>query len=155
MGAAVSDRARRLKALAALIRTEALGSQEEVTARLRAMGLPVTQATVSRDLEGLGAIKVKRDGVLRYAVPDGAGGGGAQLERIVADWVRSVEAAGSMIVLKTPPGSAHLVGSVIDQAGWPELAGTVSGDDTLFIALRDGVVAGVVANRFRELMGGS
>ena len=63
--------------------------------------------------------------------------------RIVAEWVRSVEVSGNLLVLKTPPGSAHLVGSVIDQAGLPELAGTVSGDDTLFAALRDGVVAGV------------
>lgn len=155
MGAAVSDRARRLKALAELIRTEALGSQEEVTARLRAMGLPVTQATVSRDLEGIGAVKLKRGGALRYSLPDAGATDYAsdRLERIVAEWVSSVEAAGQMIVLKTPPGSAHLVGSVIDQAGWPELAGTVSGDDTLFIALRDGVVAGVIASRFRELMG--
>ncbi len=151
----MTDRARRQKALAELIRTEALGSQEEVTARLCAMGLAVTQATVSRDLEGLGAVKVKRGGVLRYALPDDADGDfqTGRMERIVGEWVRSVEVSGSLLVLKTPPGSAHLVGSVIDQAGLPELAGTVSGDDTLFIALRDGVVAGVIATRFRELAG--
>ena len=149
-----NSRDRRHKALAELIRTEALGSQEEVTARLCAMGLAVTQATVSRDLEGIGAVKVKRGGSLRYALP----GGGSdyeegRLQRIVAEWVRSVEAAGNLLVLKTPPGSAHLVGSVLDAARWPELAGTVSGDDTLFVALKDGVVAEAVAARLRAMSG--
>ena len=155
MTAIISDRARRQKALAELIRTEALGSQEEVTARLAAIGLAATQATVSRDLESLGATKVKRGGTLRYALP-GAGETDFQagrMERIVAEWVRSVEAAGNLLVLKTPPGSAHLVASVIDQAALPEFAGTISGDDTLFVALRDGVVAAAMANRFRQMAG--
>jgi len=149
-----NGRERRHKVLAELIRTEALGSQEEVTARLSAIGLAVTQATVSRDLEGIGAVKVKRGGVLRYALP----GGGSdfeqgQLQRIVAEWVRSIEAVGNMLILKTPPGSAHLVGSVIDGAALAEVAGTVSGDDTLFVALRDGVVAEAMAARFRDWSG--
>ncbi len=151
----MTDRARRQKALAELIRTEALGSQEEVTARLAALGYPATQATVSRDLDGLGATKVKRGGTLRYALPDGGAADfqAGRMERIVAEWVRSVEAAGNLLVLKTPPGSAHLVGLVIDQAALPELAGTISGDDTLFVALRDGVVADVMASRFRQMAG--
>lgn len=145
----------RQKALAELIRTEALGSQEEVTARLSASGFAATQATVSRDLEGLGAVKVKRGGVLRYVLPEGGESDfqADRLGRIVTEWVRSVEAAGNLLVLKTPPGSAHLVASVIDQAGLPELAGTVSGDDTLFVALRDGVVAEAMASRFRGMAG--
>ena len=152
----MTERSRRQKALAELLRTESLGSQEEVTARLLAMGMAATQATVSRDLEGLGAIKVKRGGVLRYALPDAGGSdfADARVRRIVAEWVRSVEAAGNLLVVKTPPGSAHLVGSVIDGAGWPELAGTVSGDDTLFVALRDGVVAEAMATKLRELAEG-
>ena len=151
----MTERARRQKVLAELIRSEALGSQEEVTARLSALGLAVTQATVSRDLEGLGAVKVKRGGALRYALPDaGSDYQAGRMERIVGEWVRSVEAAGNLIVLKTPPGSAHLVASVIDQAALPELAGTVSGDDTLFLALRDGVVAEAMANRFKGLARG-
>lgn len=148
---AAHGRERRQKALAELIRSEALGSQEEVTARLAAMGLAATQGTVSRDLEGLGAVKVKRGGVLRYVLPDGAGAPvpAGRMERIVAEWVRTVEAAGNLLVLRTPPGSAHLVGLSIDEAGLPEVAGTVSGDDTLFVALRDGVVAEAMASRFR------
>ena len=147
-------RLRRQKAIADLIRGEPLGSQEEVTARLGAIGFPVTQATVSRDLDQMGAVKVKRAGALAYALPDQLGGNdwaAARLQRILAEWVHSVEAAGNLLILKTPPGSAHLVGLALDQAKLDEVAGTICGDDTLFVALRDGAVPGIVANRFRNL----
>jgi transcriptional regulator of arginine metabolism len=147
-------RARRQKAIADIIRSEAIGSQEEVTARLTGHGFPVTQATVSRDLEQLGAIKVKRGGALRYALPDQLGESdwaAGRLQRIVADWVQSIEAAGNMIVLRTRPGSAHVVGAAIDQARLPEIAGTVSGDDTLFLVVRDGFAVRDVQDKFQAL----
>jgi transcriptional regulator of arginine metabolism len=125
-----------------------------VTARLAALGYAVTQATVSRDLDQLGAVKVTRGGVLSYSLPDQLGESdwaAARLGRIFADWVQSVEAAGNLVVLRTPPGSAHLVGLALDQAKLPEVAGTISGDDTLFVALRDGVMPGMIANRFKKL----
>jgi transcriptional regulator of arginine metabolism len=147
-------RVRRQKAIAELIRAEPLASQEDVTGRLRSQGFAVTQATVSRDLDQMGAVKVKRSGVMSYALPDQLGDSdwaASRLARLVSDWVLSVEAAGNMLVLRTPPGSAHLVGLALDQAKLPEVAGTISGDDTLFVALRDGVVPGVMAERFRKL----
>ncbi|HEX8625550.1 MAG TPA: arginine repressor [Allosphingosinicella sp.] len=148
------SRTRRQKAIADLIRSEPLGSQEEVTARLGAVGFSVTQATVSRDLDQMGAVKVKRGGALSYALPDQLGGNdwaAARLQHIFRDWVQSVEAAGNLLVVKTPPGSAHLVGLALDQARLDEVAGTICGDDTLFVALRDGVEAGIMAGRFRTL----
>jgi transcriptional regulator of arginine metabolism len=148
------SRHRRQKLIAELIRAEPLASQEEVTARLAAQGFAVTQATVSRDLDQLGAVKVKRGGILSYALPDQIGDSdwaAARLQRILAEWVRSVEAAGNLIVLRTPPGSAHLVGLAIDQARLPEVAGTICGDDTLFLAIRDGAAAHAVAERLRIL----
>jgi transcriptional regulator of arginine metabolism len=147
-------RLRRQKAIADLIRAEPLGSQEEVTARLGALGFPVTQATVSRDLDQMGAVKVKRGGALAYALPEQLAGNdwaAARLQRILAEWVISIEAAGNLLVIKTPPGSAHLVGLALDQAKLEEVAGTISGDDTLFVALTDGVGAGIMANHFRKL----
>jgi transcriptional regulator of arginine metabolism len=147
----------RQRAIAELIRAEPLASQEEVTGRLRALGFAVTQATVSRDLDQIGAVKVKRGGVMTYALPDQIGDSdwaGARLERILREWVQSVEAAGNLLVLRTPPGSAHLVGLALDQAKLSEVAGTICGDDTLFLALRDGVVPGAVAERFRKIIGG-
>ena len=147
-------RHRRQKAISELIRSGTLASQEEVTARLAALGFAVTQATVSRDLDQLGAVKVKRGGVFSYALPDQLGDNdwaAARLARIFADWVHSVEAAANLIVLRTPPGSAHLVGLAIDQARLPEVAGTISGDDTIFVALRDGMNPHAVAGRFKLL----
>ena len=150
-------RIRRQKAIAEIVRNEAVASQEEVTARLRARGYEVTQATVSRDLDTMGAAKVKRGGVLRYALPEQLGDNdwaGARLAKIVAEWVTSVEAAGNLLVLRTPPGSAHLVGLAIDQARLKEIAGTICGDDTLFVALKDGVMPGAMARRFRDMSRG-
>jgi transcriptional regulator of arginine metabolism len=147
-------RARRQKIIADLIRNQPVASQEDVTARLAAKGFAVTQATVSRDLDQLGAVKVKRGGVLSYALPDQLGDSdwaAARLQRILAEWVQSVEAAGNLIVLRTPPGSAHLVALAIDQARLPEIAGTIAGDDTLFLAARDSAAAAALADRFQSL----
>jgi transcriptional regulator of arginine metabolism len=149
-------RERRLRTLANLIRGGTLASQEEVTARLRALGFTVTQATVSRDLEQLGAVKVKRGGVLSYALSDqiaAADWSAGRLERILREWVVGIEAAGQMLVIRTPPGSAHLVASAIDHAQLPEIAGTVSGDDTMFVAVRDGIAVATVLDRFEQMLG--
>lgn len=143
--------ARRRRALAALIRTAPIASQEEAIDWLDQLGFSATQATVSRDLDQLGAVKVKQDGMLRYALPaqiaksDWAG---SRLDQIIAEWVVSAEAAANMLVLKTPPGSAHLVGLAVDQARLPEIAGTVCGDDTLFLVVRDGFAAEAAMARF-------
>jgi transcriptional regulator of arginine metabolism len=147
-------RIRRQKAIADLIRAEPLGSQEEVTARLGTIGFSVTQATVSRDLDQMGAVKVKRGGSLSYALPDQLGDNdwaAARLQRIFREWVVSVEAAGNLLVIRTPPGSAHLVGLALDQAKLDEVAGTICGDDTLFVALRNGIDAVIMTGRFRKL----
>ena len=149
-------RARRLRALADLVRLGQFVSQEEVTERLAALGFAVTQATVSRDLEQLGAVKVKRGGVLSYALPDQLGTADwstSRLERILNEWVMGIEAAGQLIVIRTPPGSAHLVASAIDHARLPEIAGTVSGDDTMFVAVRDGVDLRHLLARFERMTG--
>ena len=149
----MTDRTKRQKAIADLIRAEALGSQEEVTARLSAQGFQVTQGTVSRDLDQMGAVKVKRGGALRYALPDAAESdwAGQRLGRILAEWVLSIETAGHLIVMRTPPGSGNIVGLALDQAKLSEIAGTICGDDTIFVALKDGVMPGAMANSLRKL----
>jgi transcriptional regulator of arginine metabolism len=142
--------------LAEIIRSQPVASQEEVTERLGAAGFSVNQATVSRDLAQLGAVKVKRGGTISYALPDQIGESdwaASRLERIFAEWVQSIEPAGSLLVLRTPPGSAHIVGLALDQAQVPEVAGTICGDDTIFIAVREGVDAHLLADRFRKLGG--
>lgn len=136
------------------LRQHRIGSQEELVARLDLAGVPATQATVSRDLEELGAVRVRRAGSMHYRLPDQIPSGqGNKLDRLLADWVTDIAAAGNLIVLKTPPGSANLVANALDSAGMEEVAGTIAGDDTIFVALNDGVEPGAFARRLRERRG--
>jgi transcriptional regulator of arginine metabolism len=143
----------RHRAIAELIRGQPLANQEELAERLAAQGLAVTQATISRDLEQLGAVKVRRDGRLGYTLPElaSASRGSTQLAAVVRDWVRSIDFAGNLVVLKTPPGSAHLVGVALDQAALPDVVGTICGDDTIFVAVRDAGQAPGFVERLRAL----
>jgi transcriptional regulator of arginine metabolism len=149
----MNDKDRRQSTIAELIRTSSLASQEELADVLSSRGFAVTQATVSRDLVELGAIKVRRDGRVSYALPEqpAARAAGPQLTNVVRDWVRSIAAAGNLVVIKTPPGSAHLVGVALDQADLPEVVGTICGDDTAFVACADAAQAALFAERLREI----
>ncbi len=141
---------RRQRAIADLIRANALASQEELAERLAALGYAVTQATVSRDLEQIGAVKVRRDGQLSYALPQQARTPAApRLESVFRQWVTGIDVAMNMVVIKTPPGSAHLIGVALDQSEIPAVVGTICGDDTIFVACRSVADAGELATTFR------
>jgi transcriptional regulator of arginine metabolism len=128
---------RRQRAVAELIRSRMLTSQEELAEQLGALGFAATQATISRDLEQIGAVKVRRDGQLAYALSQGTENvTSTRLSTVFRDWVRSVEPAGNLVVIKTPPGSAQLVGFALDQSQLNEIVGTICGDDTIFVACR-------------------
>jgi len=151
-------RVQRQKAIADMIREGPVASQEEVGARLAKLGYAVTQATVSRDLDQIGAVKVKRGSKLGYSLPDQIADrdrSGARLRRIFAEWVQSIDTAGNMIVVRTPPGSAGLVCLALDQAKLPEIVGTIAGDDTLFIAVRSGLPVEPLAQRLRDFVEGA
>ena len=124
-----------------LITRGAVHSQSELVDQLNADGLSVTQATLSRDLAELGAFKVRGAEGLVYALPaTGASatgsGAGPLLARRLEELLISAEAAGALVVLRTPPGGAHLLGSAIDGAELPEIAGTLAGDDTVLLVCR-------------------
>jgi len=146
-------RDQRLRAVADLIRSEAVANQDELAEGLAARGFAVTQATISRDLEQLGAFKTRREGRLAYALPDPASppASGPQLADVVRGWVRSVDVAGNLVVLKTPPGSAHLVGVALDAASLPDVVGTICGDDTIFVAVREAALASCFAQSLEAL----
>jgi transcriptional regulator of arginine metabolism len=142
---------RRQRAIAELIRGSALASQEELAEMLSDRGFAVTQATISRDLEQLGAVKVRKNGHLSYALPDQVRGApGPRLAAVLRDWVRSIDVAGNLLVIKTPPGSAHLVGFALDQTDLPEVVGTICGDDTMFVACREPTDAQALAERLKS-----
>lgn len=120
--------AERRRALAEIIAEHGTASQQELARRLKAAGHCATQATVSRDLEALGAVR----GRSGYRIERSDG-----LVAILDQWRLSADAAGPLVVIRTRPGSAHVVAAAIDSAGLPEVAGTIAGDDTVFIAVRD------------------
>lgn len=142
---------RRRHAIADLIREQALTSQDELAERLSGLGFAVTQATISRDLEQLGAVKVRRVGRLSYALPDQVRREPSpRLAAVFRDWVRSIDVAGNLVVIKTPPGSAHLVGVALDQSEIAEIVGTICGDDTIFVACREVADAQALAERLES-----
>jgi transcriptional regulator of arginine metabolism len=147
----------RQRMIADWLRDHSIGSQEEIVTRLALVGVAATQATVSRDFEELGATKVRRDGTTRYIIADAAEPkmAAAKLDRVLADWVDAITPAGNLLVVRTPPGSANLVANAIDVARLDDVAGTIAGDDTIFIALADGVDARAAAGRLQARRNGT
>jgi transcriptional regulator of arginine metabolism len=126
-----------------LLEGSPVSSQTELGRLLAASGVEVTQATLSRDLDELGAEKVRTSAGMTYSVaPEGQPRKGtsesvdARLARLLEELLIGAEATGSLIVLRTPPGGAQLLGSALDRAGLPEVAGTVAGDDTVLLITR-------------------
>jgi transcriptional regulator of arginine metabolism len=131
----MSSKVQRQQLIARIIGHSAVTSQPHLVELLAAEGLTATQATVSRDLEDLGAVKVRvSGGDSVYAIPEYEPARLApedQLRRVMGEWVAEVRRSGHLIVLRTPPGCAHVVGSALDRSGLHGLLGTVAGDDTL------------------------
>ncbi|HZD74169.1 MAG TPA: arginine repressor [Actinomycetota bacterium] len=154
----MSVKASRQRALAALLRTRQVSSQARLLDLLRAQGFDATQATVSRDLEELGAMKLRTaDGNLVYALPEEDAVpevSREQLSQTIAMFLLAAVPAGNLVVLRTPPGHAHAVASAIDRSNLPEVAGTVAGDDTVLVVCTDRTSGRAMAKQFRELMSG-
>ncbi|MDR2453483.1 MAG: arginine repressor [Bifidobacteriaceae bacterium] len=146
-----------------IIRGERVASQTALAGRLRAAGLEVTQATLSRDLVELRAGKVRlADGSMIYAIPaEGAESsleGGrdtemlaARLRRLAAELLVSADGSGNTVVLRTPPGAAHFLASAIDQSVFPEVLGTIAGDDTIIMVTSGARGGPEMAARFAQL----
>jgi transcriptional regulator of arginine metabolism len=131
-------------------------SQAYLAALLAARGVQVTQATLSRDLEELGASKAHgRYVVTNVVAPWTAADTQSRLGRLAEELLLSAEPAVNMVVLRTPPGGADLLASALDRAGLPEVAGTIAGDDTILLVCREVTDAAVVADRLLRLAGGA
>jgi transcriptional regulator of arginine metabolism len=132
--------------IAAVIADQPVHSQGELADLLAAAGIHVTQATLSRDLEELGAIKVRGTdgGAPTYRLPaEGeppmklAEQAPAKLLRLLRELLTGTDASGNIAVLRTPPGAAHYLASALDKSGLPDVVGTVAGDDTILVVARD------------------
>jgi len=140
-----------------LLETHAVASQGQLVELLEAEGVFATQATVSRDLEEMGAVKVRMPGGhTAYAIPELPKDQitpEEHLQRVLGEWVVEVASSVNLVVVRTPPGCAHVVGSALDRAGLEGVLGTVAGDDTVMVVCSQECGGEQVASKFRQLAG--
>ena len=146
-------KSRRQSAILEVVEQEAVRSQEQLRQRLASRGFAVTQATLSRDVKELGLLKRSSDGAYQ---PGGAEAAPAPtaigaLGRALTEYLVNIEPVQQLVVLKTGPGQAQLLGLAIDRARLEEVAGTLAGDDTILIIARDAKSAQLVVQKLRDL----
>lgn len=147
-------KAQRHAAILALVRSHRIASQEQLRELLLAEGVDVTQATLSRDVRELGLAKLADpEGGAHYAAAPAAAET-PPLGALVASLFLSAEGIGALLVIRTPPGSANALGSALDRAGWPDVVGTIAGDDTILLIARSPAARKRVAARLTDLAGG-
>ncbi len=151
------SKVQRQQAIARLIQQHAVINQPQLVELLADEGIAATQATVSRDLDDLGAVKVRvPGGATVYAVPEFAPERVApldQLRRVMGEWVAEVTHSGNLVVVRTPPGCAHVVASALDRSGLDGLLGTVAGDDTMLCVATEAIGGAGLAENLRDLAG--
>ena len=150
-GSALATKAARHGRITELIRSHVVRSQTELAELLAVSGLQVTQATLSRDLEELGALKLRGvdGGAPVYRIPEDGGprpmvGGTSRLSRLLGELLLSHEGSGNLAVLRTPPGAAQYLASAIDRASLVDVIGTIAGDDTILVVAREGLTGAEV-----------
>ena len=145
----------RQRAIRDLVEQRPIRTQQELAAALRERGFRTTQATISRDVAELGLIKAGRSGTQAYAIPprlrEADTSGEDRIRTLLRDMPVEMREAGTMLVLKTLPGSAHPLAAALDRARWPEVAGSIAGDDTVFVAFADRGSMGRVRRRLQGL----
>jgi transcriptional regulator of arginine metabolism len=131
----------RHRAIRDLVAQRPIRTQQELAAALRERGFRTTQATISRDVAELGLVKSARDGIQVYALPrrllEAETSGEDRLRALLRDLPIELREAGLLLIIRTLPGSAHAIAAALDRARWPEVAGSIAGDDTLFVACVD------------------
>lgn len=139
-----------------IISKENIRTQEDLAKKLMEAGFVVTQATVSRDIKELGLIKVPgNDDEYHYATPIEQYSPNLQdrLKRMLRETVVSVDDSENLVLIRTIPGNAHALASVIDNSNWPEVIGTVAGDDTILLVVKPKETAAFVCERINGLLG--
>lgn len=152
----MTTKVQRQQTVMRLIGQHSVASQPQLVELLATEGIVATQATVSRDLEDVGAIKVRiPGGETVYAIPEFEPARLApedHLRRVMGEWVAEIRRSGDLVVLRTPPGCAHVVASALDRSTLPGLIGTVAGDDTL-LCVADETTGTALAATLRDLAG--
>ncbi len=150
MPSATAQQYERRRAIARLLGQHEINRQSELVALLRAEGFVATQSSVSRDLRDLGAAKLKNG----YSLPDRSENGNDESLRLVAELIRHIRSAGpNLLVVQTAVGAAQRVAVTLDRTDWPEIVGTVSGDDTIFVATANSNQQRRLRARLRQNLG--
>ncbi|MFC4003112.1 arginine repressor [Prauserella oleivorans] len=157
-----TSRAARQARIVELVSSRAIRSQTELAKLLAAEGVEVTQATLSRDLDELGAVKLRGadSGAPVYVIPEdgspvrGVQGGTSRLSRLLGELMVSAEGSANLTVVRTPPGAAQFLASAIDRAAMGEVLGTIAGDDTVVVIARDPAGGVALARLLTELADG-
>ncbi|WP_216896953.1 arginine repressor [Nocardia alni] len=159
-GAATArTRAGRQQRIVEMLSSHSVRSQTELAALLAAEGIETTQATLSRDLDELGAVKLRAadGGAGVYIVPEdgspvrGVTGGTDRLSKLLGDLLVSTDHSGNIAVLRTPPGAAHFLASALDRSSLPEIVGTIAGDDTIAVIAREPLTGAELAAMIEHL----
>jgi transcriptional regulator of arginine metabolism len=149
-------KARRQSAILEAIGRQPVRSQEQLRRALRASGFDVTQATLSRDIREIGLVKGGADGAYQAPGRPGANGqtAASRLQRSLAEYMTRVDRVQQLVLLRTGPGQAQILGVAIDGAHLPEVVGTLAGDDTILVITRDAAAARALVKRFDGLTHG-
>jgi len=147
-------KAKRQALIREIVEAQSIQTQEELAEALRAHGMMVTQATVSRDIREMHLLKVlAEDGSYRYATMEkNETGVSDRLIRMLSDSVVEMNCANNLIVIRTLPGSAHVAAEAIDSLKWPEVLGTIAGDNTILVIVRSNEEVEAVVRRFRSIV---
>lgn len=153
----MSSKVQRQQMIAKIVSSQKITSQPQLREVLKKKGVKATQATVSRDLEDLGAVKVRTSaGETTYAIPEFEPDRIApsdQLKKVLAEWVADVQFNEPIVVVRTPPGCAHVVASALDRSRLQGLLGTVAGDDTMMCVANSSYSAKRLAKDIKRLAG--
>jgi transcriptional regulator of arginine metabolism len=145
----------RQRAIRDLVDQRPIRTQQELASALRDRGFRTTQATISRDVAELGLVKASREGIQAYALPprliEAETSGEDRLRKLLGDLPVEYREAGLLLIVKTLPGSAHAIAAALDRARWSEVAGSIAGDDTVFIAFADRAARQRVRSRLARL----
>ena len=146
-------KARRHQRILDIVRSRPIQTQEDLSAELAREGMSVTQATISRDIKELRLVKAPvGDGSYRYTVPvdRNIDDINRRIERVFREAVISVEDSDNIVVIKTLEGAAQAIGAIVDDLDWPEVVGSLAGDDTIFVVVKPADKALEIMARFNK-----
>jgi transcriptional regulator of arginine metabolism len=148
----VSRKGERQEAILSLISSHSIASQEDLKRLMGERGWSVTQATLSRDLRDLGVMRAPTESGARYVLPEMVGDDDKlSLDSVLPQWFSKIDGVGELIVLHSLPGGAQPIAEAVDSEGWPEVVGTIGGENTVLIVCRSAAARATLTERITRL----